>query len=267
MKKPIGSPVATCITQRNGTQQADIWVRSPAGDNRGILHSWFDYEANKYTIETEDWDAHPGGDAASMPAVVCHDRNTKYDLVIYNRDSGSVQHNQYLNDSDTWTGWNDRGGSFVGNPALISFEHDQFDFFGTGADSAIHHFKWTRSAGYTLLESLGGNFQSDPSAVALSSTRIDVIALGTDNRLKHKALISGAWSQDWEDIGGDTSVNSAPLLRTFGAEPVQVGILVIGANDDLMFAAWNLSQDESWSSLSTFESVGGSLTTGWFDAW
>ncbi|RYO73665.1 hypothetical protein DL764_010443 [Monosporascus ibericus] len=96
------------------------------------------------------------------------------------------------------------GGSFMGNPVLVSATIATAGFPGTGTDGAIYHFRWTGAAGHTPLESLGGLFQSDPSVVTQSSGRIDVAA-----------------------------ANSEPHLIGCGMEPIQVGISVISV--DLLF--------------------------------
>ncbi|RYO91867.1 hypothetical protein DL762_001947 [Monosporascus cannonballus] len=101
-------------------------------------------------------------------------------------------------------------------------------------------------------------FQSDPS----------VVALGADNRLTHQALLRGMWSPGWEDIGLDVAAaNSAPQLIRYGTEPIQTDVFVISADDDLLFATWNVTQDESrGTTLCASGSLGGNLTTDWFDA-
>lgn len=273
LSQTIGSAVTTCVMNINGTQRADIWVRAPANRNASVLHAMFYYAANAWSLENGGgWDVVPGGDLATAtpPAVVCRDASTTpHDLVVYGRNGGTVRHIQWSNTTGTWSGWNDRGGAFVGSPMLVALTGNRVDFFGTGTDGAVYHFQWVSGVGYTALESLGGRFQSDPAAVVTGANRIDVVALSAENnRLQHRALIRGAWSPEWEDIGNDlTAVHSAPLLLRFGPEPAQVAVLVLGAGNTLRFALWNITQSESWAAgLSPFADVGGEFSTSWFDA-
>ncbi|RYP84873.1 hypothetical protein DL769_001067 [Monosporascus sp. CRB-8-3] len=222
MKHPIEDPVATCrstITIQSGPMSSFV-VRW--GDTRRVLHTWFDLD-KPICYRDRGWVNTLGGNAASMPVVVCCEANIRHDVAIYNRDGGSVQHNQWQDDV---------------SGARVSF-------FGTGTDGAIYHLRWTGTAGYTPLENLGGQFQSGSSVVTQSSGRIDVVALGADNKLEHQGLIRGTWSSGWEDIGRDVAAaNSAPQPVRYGTEPIRVVIFVIGADDDLFFSTWNVTQDK-----------------------
>ncbi|RYP30577.1 hypothetical protein DL767_006167 [Monosporascus sp. MG133] len=113
-----------------------------------------------------------------------------------------------------------------------------------GDDGTIYYFMWTDAAGHTPLENLGGPVPERP--------------------LRRDAELG----PDWEYIGLEVAAaNSAPQLMRYVTKPIRDGIFVIGAYDDLLFATWNVTKDESWGSLSAFESLGGNLEMDWFDAW
>ena len=256
--------LSACHVQYN-RERVDPWLR---GLDRGLYHDAINREddsgddANP-TISRSGWEmASPDSRLASAPAVVCRNDPTYHDLVFYNLTGRGVQHLQY-SDDDGWS-QSDRGGRFTGDPVLVSPSSSRVDFFGTGEDGSIHHFTWTKNDGYTDLENLGGDFESVPAVVATSSDRLDVVALGNDDKLKHRALIGSTWTSDWEDLG--TFSNSAPFVVKFGSTPIRIGIFVLGADKDVMFASWEVTENGSWKDeISKFTSIGGKMGTTWLD--
>jgi hypothetical protein len=255
MNKGSGSAPTACNVLAGGNDRADVFMRSPSGT--GILHDWWDSPNAEWADQNQAWDSSANGDAASLPGVVCRDSAVQHDMVIYNLENNTVQHNQW---NITWKGWHTLGGSFVGDPVVVSPSSSRFDFFGLGTDKAIWHFSWNTTAGYSDLESLGGEFESVPSVVATSSDRLDIVAVGTDDKLKHRAYIGMTPSPVWDDLGEFS--NSAPLLVSLGGDSISV--FAIGRDNDLLSATWTISDDETWTNLSNFTSVGGNLTTTWF---
>ncbi|KAI3321022.1 hypothetical protein HD806DRAFT_210629 [Xylariaceae sp. AK1471] len=252
--------IAGCNVLRDN-DRADVFTRSIFA-RANIVHDWWEDETNNWWGQKYPWDPTIGGTSKSAPAIICRNDSTYHDLVIYDQESGSVMHDQWNMNDKAWGGWNNRGGSFTGNPVLVSPSNSRVDFFGTGTDSEIYHFSWDTKSGYSELEALGGNFSSMPSVVVPTPERLDVVAVGTDDMLKHRALIGSTWSADWEDLG--VFANSAPMAIACGEQAKRrIGVFVIGKNNDAMYASWVASNSTSWKGLAKFGSIGGNLTTKW----
>ncbi|CAJ2504729.1 Uu.00g121230.m01.CDS01 [Anthostomella pinea] len=157
LKEAGSSPVGACYLQRPNIDRADIFVRDADGSTN-ILHDWWNADKGEWWGQSSSWD-----NTAYAPAYVTH--------------------NQYDENAGAWRGWSDRGGSFVGDPVVVSPSDSQVDFFGTGSDGAIYHFSWDSTSNYTSLESLEGTFENMPTVVVTSSERLDVVAVGTDDKL------------------------------------------------------------------------------------
>jgi hypothetical protein len=261
MSKVAASAPAACRVIGGGLDRADLFLRATGTTTEAIVHDWWDTPHGLWADQSEGaWDSTEKGDAAGAPGVACRDSSIEHDLVIYDRSLGSVQHNQFNATSGAWKGWQDQGGSFAGDPVLVSPSSSRVDFFGIGTDSAIWHFSWSQSDGYTALESLGGEFESMPSVVVTTSGRYDIVAVGTDDKLKHGVFTGSTLSGDWEDLG--VFSNSAPLL--YAVSSAQLGIFILGEDDDVLFSTWTISDDTTWAGkLSDFSSTGGNLTSTW----
>jgi hypothetical protein len=260
MNRSGSTAIAGCnVVQEN--DRADVFTRSMS-TRANIVHNWWVDAVNKWRGQDYPWDPTSGGTSKSTPAIVCRDDPTYHDLVIYDQASGSVMHDQWSKNYMAWLGWNNRGGSFAGNPVLVSPSNSRVDFFGTGTDSQIYHFSWDTKSGYSQLETLGGNFSSMPSVVVTTPERLDVVAVGTDDMLKHRALIGSTWTASWEDLG--VFANSAPMAIACGDQAKRrVGVFIIGKKNEAMYASWSASNSSSWKGLARFGSIGGNLTTKW----
>lgn len=151
------------------------------------------------------------------------------------------------------------GGSFQGEPVVISVGTNRIHFFGIGQDgAAMHHFGFNSDTQkYTKLVNLGGSFQSVASAVATSNnTRLDVVALGTNGNLRHRAL------SEWEDLVVGWS---APISVKLGKNlPERVGIYVVGFDGRIYQTVATVGEGQvSWRNL-TWTSMGGDITTAFY---
>ncbi|KAI0155209.1 hypothetical protein GGR57DRAFT_92125 [Xylariaceae sp. FL1272] len=241
--------------------RADIFTRSIYA-RANIVHDWWHVPLGDWWGQHLPWDPTIGGTSKSAPAAVCRNSTIFHDLVIYDEASGSVMHDQWDNKTEKWIGWENRGGSFVGNPVLVSPSESRVDFFGIGTDGGMYHFSWDEESSYSELEALGGNFSSIPSVIVTTSQRLDVVAVGTDDKLKHRALINSTWILDWEDMG--VFANSAPLGIACGNETSRrVGVFILDQNSEAQYASWLADDSPSWNGLAKFGSIGGNLTTKW----
>ncbi|KAH9886610.1 hypothetical protein F4778DRAFT_758485 [Xylariomycetidae sp. FL2044] len=259
MRNVGSSAIGACHVDTDGIDRPDVWVRNANGSNN-LIHDFYARDRGVYSDEDAAWELGAGGNSWSSPAAVCRDSATYHNLFIYDENQRSVQHN-YFSGEKLWSGWDDRGGAFQGDPVAVAMSNARVDFFGLGEDGDLYWFAWS-SGQYSPLQSLGGKFLSIPSVVATNQDRIDVVAVGSDDRLKHRSLKGSSWAPAWDDLG--MWANSAPLIVQHGSQPSRIGLFVLGEDRDLMYAAWEITDDLSWSNMSALESIGGNFTTeGW----
>jgi hypothetical protein len=249
----IKGSIAVCDVEAGA--RADIWAVESTSQR--VVHNYWVSTANNFLDPgvVSNWDFNLADkESSSAPAMSCRDTNTSHDVVIYGRDR-TAQARMYQNQAGAWTNWTTIGGNFVGDPLLIEVGLNQFDFFGIGADTAMYHFRYTTTGGFTALEKVGGTFQSMATAVVTGTDRIDLMALGTDDKLKHRTLRGNAWASDWEDLG--IFGNSAPLLAKMNSG--LVSMFVLGQGGVLMQSSWAVSDDLSWKNLK-WNNLGGNIT-------
>ncbi|KAL5322272.1 hypothetical protein ACEPPN_010244 [Leptodophora sp. 'Broadleaf-Isolate-01'] len=268
-----GSVVSTCYVHWDDGDHADIVVPSNGGGGNesgsmmlSILRGEGDplyYELPKSQREFASFNPLVGRTGSAV-GFVCRKDDWAQDMVMYQQNNRSVAHMQWVNGRG-YTGWNERGGSFAGDPVLVQFPSlSRVDFLGTGKDRQIYHFSWSRASNYTALESIGGDFESVPAVVITNSSRLDLLAVGTDDMLKHRALVGSAWASEWEDLG--VFANSAPhVVALGGSTPYRIGIFILGKENDVLFATWEVKDDLSWKGMSKFESIQGDMATTWME--
>ncbi|ORY55129.1 uncharacterized protein BCR38DRAFT_452925 [Pseudomassariella vexata] len=264
-----GSAIGACHSTY-GIDRADIWMVSKDATSRGVTHNYWDFEGGGWAGNLYRWDTtvaeNPAKGSGATPAVVCRDDNMMHDIVIYDKDTSTVLHRQYAKSRNAWEDWNDRGGSFVGDPVVIAPSNDRIDFFGIGAvDKDMRHFSWTSSSNYSDMEHLGGSWASVPSVVASGDDRLDVVAVGTDGKVKHRAFYGQIWSADWLDLG-DVVANSAPLIVNLdpNEQPARLGVFALGTGGDLLYSSWQTrTTDPGILEINAFRSIGGNLTSSW----
>ncbi|KAH8900440.1 hypothetical protein GQ53DRAFT_862589, partial [Thozetella sp. PMI_491] len=247
-----------------GINRTDVWIASAAVSG-GVMHQTT-HDAANWVHHDATWDAEPlGAPSRSNVGVSCRQsKEAMHNLVVYSKEKGSAKHNNYNNTK--WNGWEDRGGSYIGNPTLVGVAADSFRFFGIGEDRAMHHWQWSIGQGYGPTDNLGGQFESDAAAIAsdvAGDIRVDVVSVGTDDFIKHRAMIGGSWVMDWEDLG--VFANSAPTLFAIAGSTNRVGLLVLGHSNEVNYTTWTVSKDPSWTGLS-WSSMEGNLTSGYFQA-
>ncbi|KAM7192605.1 hypothetical protein V8F20_008814 [Naviculisporaceae sp. PSN 640] len=273
---PVDSPLATCAI--NGTR-GDFY----AVGGRIFLHNMshrngtVDMWKHPQQMGNATWD---GGDdlgfnQTAKPGVVCRQSEWVHDLVFYDEE-GAVRHGMWAwkVPGDHWTPYVNLGGKFKGDPTVIAAGADRVDFFGVGEDKSMYHWTWTEAGNHTKLENLGGSFHSTASAMAtgLSSpaeaapedVRIDVVALGTNDHVFHRVLRGTTWVSDWEDLGIEG--NSAPTLVHYGDSsegPERVGVFVVGYDNQVHQATWEVTDEPSWKDLK-WTSMGGAMTTDYY---
>ena len=249
---------------------AHVWVTNGPDNNLTLYHKYWNTDPNTlpspaWRDDVDYWPRFREVAPASAVGIACRIDPMYHDVVVYTQQNGSVTHTQFVSPlTGQWSPWNNRGGSFIGDPVLVSVGNDRVDFFGIGIDKAMYHYVSTTGGGFSALDSLGGSFASIPSVVASrDGGRLDVVALGRDGHLKHRAMKGSIWGRDWEDLG--VAGNSAPLAVNVDSSPPHVAIFVIGEKGDLMFTSWTVSDDMSWTGLPPWTSIGGNFSVNYDD--
>lgn len=263
------SAVSACRS-RFEADRVDIWALTSINGAPSLLHNYWDVDANDWI----DNGTHPGGhtwDSAtsvalskytnSTPAVACRNSSIMHDLVVYDKTTSAVLHRQWSSSLLQWLDWNDRGGSFIGDPVVVSPADDRIHFFGIGADFSMYHFIWRNTSGYTELENLYGSWASVPSVVVSSDDRMDVVALNADGKLMHRAFNGSYWEEKWTDL--EMSAKSAPLVTKYETTGA-VAVFALGSSGELLRGDYRISTEGDWEVMSAFRSVGGNLTDTWF---
>lgn len=101
------------------------------------------------------------------------------------------------------------GGSFVSQPAAVSWGPEHLDVFATGIDDAIWWKGWNETTWSSSWRSLGGNFVSAPTVVSKDVGRLSVFGISQNGGLLTKYFDNGAWSSEWNDLGGNLSTTIA----------------------------------------------------------
>lgn len=154
-----------------------------------------------------------------------------------------------------WSGDENLGGGFIGDPSISSWESGRLDAFGRGYDNALWH-KWYTEEKWSGWQSLGGSLTSGPDAVSWGSNRIDAVALSPSlsepkiNEMWHKYWNGSAWNEDRLGGGfyGDPAIASweSGRLDVFG-----------WGMDNALWHDW-YTPGTGWSG---WQSLGGYLTS------
>ncbi|KAI6359411.1 hypothetical protein MCOR25_007067 [Pyricularia grisea] len=188
------------------------------------------------------------------PGIACRDGpGARYDIVAYSNatDDFNAYHKWFHFTNDKWSDWHKIGGPFKlgSRPILVEASKDRFDFFGVGADDAIHHFTFQQQGEkYSDLQSLGGSFASNAAGVAMGADgdRIDVVAINKgDGKLKRKALVGTKWDEKWADLG--VTASSVPRLMRIADDKLVISI--VAADKTVWFSEVRILDDGSWSEL------------------
>jgi len=145
-------------------------------------------------------------------------------------------------------------------PTVCSQDGNSLEIFAQGADRALWHKRWNSTIGWSAWESLGGVLTSSPGATSLGNGVMHVFVRGTDGALWGRYTTNGgtSWS-NWYKIGGQLLSGTGPTAYEFGGS--RTGVFVTGTNNAL-YHTWTDSSG-SWSSgsWSSWQNVGGYLTS------
>jgi hypothetical protein len=268
----LGSQAVSGMSACRSTYQEDrldIWTLTGNKKSPNTIHIYWDSGADDWIDDgtypdINMWDLTatqaPDKRTTSIPAVACRNNDIMHDLIIYDQESSAVLHRQWSKSQGRWLEWNDRGGSFIGDPVMISTSDDSIEFFGIGTDRAMYHFAWSNSSGYTDLENLNGTWASIPSVVKSAGGRLDVVALDADGHLKHRTRLESTWQSGWDDLG--VSARSAPLAMSFDSTAT-IGVFALGSSGELLRGDFRIGTDGRWQAILDFSNVGGNLTDAW----
>jgi len=258
----LSSPVQACAMARGPYQDLVHIVAS--GADQSLYHRWrIDGAWN--TVPAGGWE-YQGGWLSSSPSMTCGGFN-RVDIVVYGGYAVGIPPWDMFTKSSRpglpWTGWIPEGGSFRGDPFVVSHGTSRTDMFGIGEDGRMYHSRLAidpvANVTFTPLTSLDGAFESAPFAIWTSDSRLDVLAVGTDDRLKHRALIGPTWGTGWEDLGGIFS--SAPTAVMLDTSTVLV--FGLGPGGIVIHGQWVIGTNYFWGN-GTWYSDEGSMTTSWY---
>ncbi len=239
-----------------------IFVRGADGH---LYHKWSQDGWGPSQTEFEDH----GGDFVGDPAVVSTGTPDGLGLhVVMRGRDGHLYHHSFEN--DTWnpsmTTYEDHGGDFKGNPAVVSTGTPGGDvnlhIFARGRDRRLYHqfFAGEWGPSMTTYEDHGGDFAGDPAVVSTGppdNTVLQVFARGRDRRLYHQ-FFAGTWVPSlttYEDHGGDFK-GSPVVVSTGTPDDLNMHIFLRGRDNRLYHQFF---ADGYFPSLTTYEDHGGRL--------
>ena len=235
----------------------DIFV---VGTDQALYHKawagsqWFPY--------TTGYD-YLGGVVVGNPTVASWDHD-RLDIFVVGSDGG-LYHKAW--DGSQWlpsqTGYDNLGkpnpgGAIVGNPVVVSWDHDRLDIFVVGsADGALYHKAWDGSQwlpSVTGFDYLGGVIVGSPAVVSWDHDRLDIFVRGTDTALYHKAWDGTQWlpsQTSYDNLGGLCIAD--PSVVSWG--PNRLDVFVIGTDHALYHKAWD---GTAWQPSPTgYDNLGG----------
>ena len=200
----------TCSTEEG---RFDVYTL----DARRILaHKWNENGEWKPGIGDGDWDVDRDTARyfASSPIAICLGPD---DMTMTGFRNTGPQHDfafLYGNGSLDFTQQDSQGGSYIGDPTVVSRGSGVLDFFGVGAeDRNMYYISWSKKDGYSSRgDDLGGKFQSAASAIVTGD-------------------LGGYW-------------DSAPSVVSISDG--KIAIFGIGANGTMMHGRWTVGESESW---------------------
>jgi hypothetical protein len=151
--------------------------------------------------------------------------------------------------SATFSPWESRGGTLVGEPASVSWAPGRIDVFARGTDNHLWHQAYEN--GWTGWENLGGSLSSAPGVASWAPGRLDVFARGTAGDLVHRYYDNG-WSA-WESLSAPGTITSSPTATSWG--PGRIDVFARGTAGDLLHHYY-FADPTGWRG---WESLGGTL--------
>ncbi|KAF8246486.1 fucose-specific lectin [Wilcoxina mikolae CBS 423.85] len=146
--------------------------------------------------------------------------------------------------------WKFLGGTFEGEPAVVSMFAGHLDIFVRGNDSYVWHKAYQDGNGWWPSqgdwEQLGNSLQilSDVTAVSWGSSRIDIFGRGIDNSVQHRAWTGSSWT-GWENLGGQCIGN---ICASTGGEN-NLHVFIRGMDNGVYHKSFNGSWTPDWENL------------------
>lgn len=267
----IGSSIAICGPYPH---KMDVW--STARSDQRIYHDWWyqypdedigkglkDGNTTKHGKMSEGENGwlkeNDLGRAKSAPAVVCRDSNVQADVLWYDRTTSKLTHSSWEL-TTKWSSSTTFDGDFIGNPTVVSFDKDEWDFFGVQSDNKLYHLSWKGGkTGYSKLNNLGGSLISAPTIVSLGDNKMDVIALGTDGNLQRMYFDGSEWADKWENL--KISARSAPSAIVYKN---LLYILAVTEKNTIMALSRDAKFATSWKYSLRKEDLSGKMTVDGF---
>jgi peptidoglycan/xylan/chitin deacetylase (PgdA/CDA1 family) len=145
-------------------------------------------------------------------------------------------------------------------PAVCSQDENSLDVFGQSAYHTLWHKHWNSTTGWSAWEDLGGVLTSSPAATSLGNGVVHVFVRGSDGALWGRYTTNGgAYWSNWYKIGGQLLNGTGPAAYEFGGS--RTGVFVTGTNNALYHIWTDFSGSWSSSSWSSWQNVGGYLTS------
>jgi hypothetical protein len=152
--------------------------------------------------------------------------------------------------------YDDLGGDFANNPAVVSWDHDRLDLFVVGSDGALYHKAWDGSQwlpSVSGFDNLGGTIVGSPAVASWDHDRLDIFVVGTDRGLYHKAWDGSQWQPStagYDALGG--IIAGSPAVVSWDHD--RLDVFVVGTDGGLYHKAWDGSQ---WRPSATgFDNLG-----------
>jgi len=234
--------LSTISAVSEGTSSLDLLgLGSLTG--HGLVHQSY-RPATGWSASWEDL----GGTFTSPPVAVAGAFGAgTLDVFAQGTDNG-FYHKQW--NGSAWvpagtTTWDPVGGTYMGQPAVVSTAPGRIDLFGQGIDGAYYHRTLT-SSGWSALELVGGTFNGPPTVVAHGSLTIDLLGRGINGSYYYKRWSNGnftpAGPTNWELASGGTYVSEPAAVVTAD------GLHVYGQGTD--YAYYHFAKTASgWSGL------------------
>lgn len=169
---------------------------------------------------------------------------------------GSYVHKAWTGDG--WfpeKGWEDFGGVFFSDPAVVSWGAGRLDIVGLSADGASLRHKYYQG-GWSDWEDLGGGpFVGNPAATSWGPDRLDFWAIDSEGELNHLYWDGSRWS-DWEQLGGEFT--NTPKVVHWNSS--KIDIVGKGLEDENFHlksfdgTKWNPNKKEWYELAGPFES-------------
>ncbi|KAK8091292.1 hypothetical protein PG994_000797 [Apiospora phragmitis] len=177
---------------------------------------------------------------------------------------GRTKNGSYVHKA--WTGhdwfpagdkWEDFGGEFFSDPALVSWAEGRLDVIGLAANASLMH-KYYQGGEWSAWEDLGGpGFIGNPRATSWGPDRMDFWAIDSSEGSLHHLYWDGqGYAAEWENLGGEFTdtprvVHWKPDHVDTVGKSLDDGKLRIKNFDD---GSWNPSVEEWWTLAGPFVS-------------